>query len=756
MKNFKYTFKIGALALCLAGFAACSSEEELVDVNPTYNPETGELTTTFVFNVETGNTTTRMSAANTQSGTTPAFRGISDAYMVSYKQANDGLIMKTPETATKTYILGDAIVAGGINLSTGTSTGNTTLSEPTKSRRVLELALPAGTNTLMFWGKAPKTGTNFQQGSITYTVDTHNAVANNSFKLNHVLTQATAAETTELEQKYAQYRKMMAAVLTRIVKFGINGNTNYNNTALTIDGLTPAIDWSSYVTITTSPNNIVKATNSPVPGYNDQSLSPSEDILADAYVQLNKIYEDENRAGSGGATARMMGDLIEILIPISTIETPSNAQERWAKAMATQLINVIHTYFSGTGISCAWLSAPAVKTAITTFDSSLTSQLDKISDQENINQFPITPYNLPYGAALLSFDNATREYSYIDNLYGSSMGAQTWTYRNYCYPAELCYFGNSPIHVSAQTKTQQQYPDGAGNGTGEWLADESWGTEWNKNSHVLSTTRSVAMRDNINYGVAALKTTVRYAASTLEDNNAKIQHDRTGATEANKTFDVQNTANQFELTGILIGGQEAEVGWNYVAKADADHRKWIDMIYDKDITNGQIPAYTSAGAKSAENYTLVWDNWNESNKGAKQNDVYIALEFKNNTGENFWGEKNMVRSGGTFYVIGKLDPDYSNGSALSTTDRSAGITWPTNYALPPYDNDGNTIKERRVFIQDYVTSADFTLTTKSLQHAYIVVPDLRSTQISLGLSVDMSWSQGPVFEDVTLGDTPTP
>jgi len=85
-------------------------------------------------------------------------------------------------------------------------------------------------------------------------------------------------------------------------------------------------------------------------------------------------------------------------------------------------------------------------------------------------------------------------------------------------------------------------------------------------------------------------------------------------------------------------------------------------------------------------------------------------------------------------------------------DRSLGITWPTNYALPPYDASGNTIKQRRVFMQDYMTSATFVINETSLQHALVSVPDLRSGQISLGLSVDLQWRTGLTFNDVILGE----
>ena len=98
----------------------------------------------------------------------------------------------------------------------------------------------------------------------------------------------------------------------------------------------------------------------------------------------------------------------------------------------------------------------------------------------------------------------------------------------------------------------------------------------------------------------------------------------------------------------------------------------------------------------------------------------------------------------TLEALGKTPEQYA-------ADKSLGVVWPTAtapYALPPYDTDGSTIKERRVFIQDYMTTAKFTIGANSLQSAIIAVPDLRSTQISLGLSVDLSWGSGLTFEPV--------
>ena len=366
---------------------------------------------------------------------------------------------------------------------------------------------------------------------------------------------------------------------------------------------------------------------------------------------------------------------------------------------------------------------------------------------EDLNDFPLNSFNVPQGAAVLkmAIDNklsdASRKFTYsYDNAIPSyAMNGDvnsTFNPLNYLYPVELCYFGNSPIRVTNDPHVTADYPDG----TTDWDDDENtkW-SGWTKNGHVLSSTRSVAMQQNINYGTALLETTVRYGASTIYDNNHAIQDARKGVNEPNKAITV--TPGLFNLTGVLVGGVEPTVGWDYIVKSDEP--TYASYIYDNNLPSTAIPA----SGKSTANYTMVWDNWNPGQKGLKQNVVYIALEFVNHAGD-FWGAKNLIRDGQTFYITGKLDPDKAG---LSTEDRSDGITWPTKYALPPYNTDGSTIKERRIFIQDYKTVADFVIGANSLQAALVDVPDLRASQISLGWSVDLEWQAGLSFEEVILG-----
>jgi hypothetical protein len=192
--------------------------------------------------------------------------------------------------------------------------------------------------------------------------------------------------------------------------------------------------------------------------------------------------------------------------------------------------------------------------------------------------------------------------------------------------------------------------------------------------------------------------------------------------------------------GIVIGGQSPRVGWNFLPALAGGEKQ--GYIFDKAIANnGSIPATGS----SDPNYTLVFDNYNAT---AAQDKVYIALELQNNTGADFMGKDNLIPNGSNFYLIGELDP----------AGKDAPV-WPTYHALPPY-TDGTTMNNvSRIFIQDYKTVANFKIGEYSLQYAYLTVPDLRSGSVTLGLSVDLSWTTGLTFDDVILGggsQTPNP
>ena len=80
-KNFYFAF-LGAFALTgVIGISSCSSDNETVEVNPTFDPAKNEVTTQFVLNVSSAEQgTTRQAAATVQKAQN--FRGMQDARLI--------------------------------------------------------------------------------------------------------------------------------------------------------------------------------------------------------------------------------------------------------------------------------------------------------------------------------------------------------------------------------------------------------------------------------------------------------------------------------------------------------------------------------------------------------------------------------------------------------------------------------------------------------------------------------------------------
>ena len=719
-KNFIYAM-LSAIALTGAvGFSSCTSSEDTAEVNPGYNEATGEVPVNFVFNVETGSQgTTRMASSTVQIGT-GTIRGIQDAQLFTYKLgSNGGHVSAGTEAANKTYDLNQLIAAGGLN-GEGTDV----------SRRVLEMSLPTGTNTLMFWGRA-------MQGSVGTGKTAEAVYGSINFVPSKTLAEAaftlapcvpddnTATGRTAL----SQYETVIAKAINDIIN--ASSTVNVTRGDKTVNKI---MAWKDYVNFAND-GTITAKTKDPSTYVNDEdnvAMSPLGEILANTFVTLNTFKANELRNGQGKILAALIGDLNTLMNSVTSANA-TTIEEDAAKAVASHVKTIISNYFN----SNTWKETSEVVT-----NSGLTSGTDKVTG--DLNKFPDGIFHLPPGATVMKYtavDNSTtpgtivNEYAYMSQVPTYAMGSANGSFNpnNYMYPAELCYFGNSPIRVTSDPHVKTEYPDGAA----DWDNDDNWKTtytagnntvDWKKNGAVQSTTRSVAMQENINYGTAMLKTTIAYAnnVTNLKDNNSGIH---TG--EADNTIAV--SGSPFTLTGILVGGQPQTVGWNYIVKTTGDDDPFVCMVYDNDLPSTAIP--TPAGN---ENYTMVWDNFTTA---ATQNTVYVALELTNNSGKDFWGMNNLIRNGAAFYLIGKLDP--SEGGT---------ITWPTKYALPPYNDSGATIQTPRVFIQDFMTTAKFVIGEESLKTALVSVPDLRASHLSLGLSVDLTWSNGLTFDGVVLGD----
>ena len=727
-KYFNYALA-GAIALTGAvGFASCSSSDDTLagnDPNPSNSVE-NEVTVQFVLNVSSATSgNTRQSAATVQQNAN--FRGIQDAMLIGLSTGKTYSKTTTGEGSTavttykwtapfagnstgydviKTYNLGTLYGTTAVD-NTGTNNADNS------SHRVVELSLPVKTDAMLVYGRAIPGTDVAVNGTVTMPTD-YSTPENITFGLVTRLDDSDA---------YAQTCNLAALLLNRVMLSEVaahplpasptprNGYTQKANML--------ALSWRE---IGTKTDDEIAA------------LAPLQENLAKAYNIIQTTYNDGSNihAGSAASVCNIIKDIHAIATSVANA-TATNDDELNAQRLADVILARIGYYFDTTSDPFTFKNLGEVNTdgtpkhvlvangAAVEGDFASNGKYGKVTDAY-LKNFPIA-FNLPEGVSQLEFTafnaaGTTGGFAYktLDNSHSLIDIANTLNPQKYTYPAELLYFDNSPLRVTDSEKDPGDYP----NGYNTWDTDTWSGWAIGK---VASTTRSVAVKNNINYGVAMLQTkvTIDNDVDDFLDNHPAADH-----------FSLKKTDIQgFTLTGVLVGGQYKQVGWNYLSTGDGTDGANKDfVIFDNKIVSGTVPT-----ANGDENYTLVFDNY----AGSTQSDVLVALEFKNGNDKDIYGKGGMIPKGGTFYLVGKL----------KLSDGTGSISWPTTYAIPPYKAaDGESTQTPRIFIQDFMTTATFKIGEESLKNAFTTVPDLRASQTSLGLSVDLNWRSGLNFETV--------
>ncbi len=361
-----------------------------------------------------------------------------------------------------------------------------------------------------------------------------------------------------------------------------------------------------------------------------------------------------------------------------------------AKSVQLLIENLKKVINGSTGVEDDKLMAKAIVTNCTT----------ALSNLEN-KDFPRNLL-LPDGVAKVKWNDITKAFEY-ENINSTVSTGNLINYTTITYPSELVYYVSSPVKVSSNEITAvNDLPD-----YDKWIGNTAdWSSYGNS---VESSTRFVALQKPVLYGVASLKSTVKCVSNTLID-NAKDK----GQYESDNSITVDDTS--FPITGILIGGQPKQVGWNFEAANTVTTNEFKYTIYDCDMNKGTNLTAAVTGTPEP-NYTLVLDN--KDNSATSQNKVYITIELENNASD-FFGADGLIPKGSKFYMVGELDPK-----------ATSGITQPTGETLD------------HVFVKDHTTIANFTI--KSLKKAYNHIPDMRSSKINVGLAVDLSWKTGITF-----------
>ena len=303
----------------------------------------------------------------------------------------------------------------------------------------------------------------------------------------------------------------------------------------------------------------------------------------------------------------------------------------------------------------------------------------KLTFKDIINGYPDVTDNLPVGAAVIEWAN--NKFQVVNETTWSGLNvAKTDAY---VYPASLYYFANSKI-LTSKTEHAADYKNTATYPTWASLLDL-----YTDGNYVSTDTRSVAINNAIQYGVARLDVSVKIeAGADLVDFNDQAV--------------VPNTAG-FPVKAILIG-QQGAADWQFEPASTTEEY----IVYDNALPTMSANYGTTA---VGTNYTLVLPT-------PAEKAVNVAIEFENNTNQYFAGvEGQVVEPGQRFYLVATLDP----------TNATSGT--------------GN-----RVFVKDYKTVVNLTIKAESLKKAYHVIPNLNAVGLIIGLHTE-EWIQSNTWQN---------
>ena len=315
---------------------------------------------------------------------------------------------------------------------------------------------------------------------------------------------------------------------------------------------------------------------------------------------------------------------------------------------------------------------------------------------------------LPDGAAVLTHSTAndgTISFAYAVG--PDNSGLNVTNTNLFAYPANLYYWGKSDILTSEES--QKDYF------TETMTWDKATGTgifnHYDENNvAVTSKTRSVILKKKVQYAVGRLDFSVTSVGSAT---GGKLGDNGKGS------YFHAVDPTKIKLTGILIGGQK-NVGWDFKPIAGDEYTLYDNIVISQNAAGGVALSDATATTFSPLAQTLVLET-----VGGDTEKVNVALEFINND-QDFYGASGIVPKGCKFYLVGSLE------MTPPTTGQST-TTKPEAYS-----------GHNKVFEQDYVTIAKFKI--KSLAAAENTIPDLRNPKVELGLSVDLTWEDGVIFD----------
>lgn len=296
-----------------------------------------------------------------------------------------------------------------------------------------------------------------------------------------------------------------------------------------------------------------------------------------------------------------------------------------------------------------------------------------------ISDFPAC-YGVPAGAITLQWNGT----AFWRPTRGA--GSQAVTLTSFCYPPSLWYYANSRLAVSTEDEVADEY----NYNHMTWAEITSL---YSSSSLVVGGVESVAVREPLQYGVALLDIYVnRSKKEQLLD--SKGNH--------------VNVANRhFPLTGIIVGDQR-NLAFDFTPAGDQEY-----YVYDRMVNDGTSPKnYISAVVSDMDGTLNRKDVQVLATQTLPREDLHLALEFQNNSGNTFYGhDGDAILAGSRFYLFAKLK--YS--AAANSTGENIDC----------------------ILLQDHVTRVTFDV--ESLEEAYSTIPELRDPQLQVGVKANMEW-----------------
>ena len=321
----------------------------------------------------------------------------------------------------------------------------------------------------------------------------------------------------------------------------------------------------------------------------------------------------------------------------------------------------------------------AILTAISAFETAMTGEEAPTGYPANIN--------LPEGAAVVQWNAKDKVFVPVVE---TTTIADVNSLNRFVYPPELYYYANSGIKTSPENLYEE-------------LKQKTWEEVLAKFDKGLGTVdgsvNSIAINDPLAYAVGNLQ--LGFYVPATSETNPSLQ-DAAGKP-------VELSSGTFPLQSILISSQHPQ-GFNFEpVKGTVDEFIAYD-IKMKDKANPPQPIVVLGSSDTATppdskfTNTLVL----QTKDGAT---VRFAMEFTNNSGDDFQGINGTVFNGTNFYLVGQIKV--------------------------PIDQTEDY--QKRVFTKNHITKG--VVKISSLKEAYTYLPDLLDPSLEVGIQLVPDWVQ---------------